>query len=312
MKLQDNQILILTHLDGSTDKITCQSSSKFNWSTDHEEADSKMFVFCKYLLDNYNVLRIIISSPDTDVAVIACYQFVENLALLDELWLKAGVGAKKIYIAIHDTSASLGPTLSRLLPVFHVVTGCDSVSAMSDIGKMSAFTYLQENIDDFSEMETFGESITNDINSNYIEGVIRFICALYDKQFKTANINELRHKLFTKKSLSGEKLPPTLDALLMHLRRAAYQCFIWKSACNPVLSLPEPVGNGWIENDAGFLSPEYMALSPVPESVLELVQCKCKKGCKTNSCSCRKSKLVCCDACFCKIDDECENIALVF
>ena len=53
-----------------------------------------------------------------------------------------------------------------------------------------------------------------------------------------------------------------------------------------------------------------MVLSPVPESVLELVQCKCKKGCKTNSCSCRKSKLVCCDACFCKIDDECENIDL--
>ena len=120
-KLQDNQILILTHLDGSTDKITCQSSSKFNWSTDHKEADSKMFVFCKYLLDNYNILRINISSPDTDVAVIACYQFVENLSLLDELWLKTGVGAKKRYIAIHDTSASLEPTLSRLLPVFHVV-----------------------------------------------------------------------------------------------------------------------------------------------------------------------------------------------
>ena len=135
---------------------------------------------------------------------------------------KTGVDAKKRYIAIHNTSASLGPTLSGLLPVFHVVTGFDSVSALSGIGKKSAFTYLQENIDDFSEMETFRESITNDINSNYIEGVIRFICALYHKQFKTANINELRHKLFTKKSLSGEKLPPTLDALLLHLRRAAY------------------------------------------------------------------------------------------
>jgi hypothetical protein len=92
----------------------------------------------------------------------------------------------------------------------------------------------------------------------------------------------------------------------MHLRRAAYQCFSWKSASDPILSLPQPVGNGWIESD-GLLSPEYMVLNSVPESVLELVQCKCGKGCKSNSCSCRKSKLVCCDACSCSIQEDCEN-----
>ena len=94
-----------------------------------------------------------------------------------------------------------------------------------------------------------------------------------------------------RKDFSGEKLPPTLDALLIHLRRAAYQCFIWKSASDLILSLPQPVGNGWIESD-GLLSPEYMVLNSFPEGVLELVQCKCGKGCKTNSCLHWKSKLV--------------------
>ena len=54
----------------------------------------------------------------------------------------------------------------------------------------------------------------------------------------------------------------------MHLRRAAYQCFIWKSAGDPILSLPQPVVNEWIES-GGLLSPEYMVLNSVPESDLE-------------------------------------------
>ena len=223
-------------------------------------------MFCKYMMDVYNVQRIIIASPDTDVAVISCYQFVDSLLLLRELWLKTGLGTKRRNIAIHDTSTPIGSILSGLLPVFHAIP----VSAFSGIGKKSAFTYLKDNVEDFSGMEAFGESANIDINSNYIEGAIRFICAFYDKQFKSANINELLHKLFTKKNFSGEKLPPTLDALLMHLHRAAYQCFIWKSASDQILSLPQPVGNGWIESD-GLLSPEYMVLNSVPESVLELV-----------------------------------------
>ena len=147
------------------------------------------------MMDVYNVQRIIIASPDTDVAVIDCYQFVDSLLLLRELWLKTGLG----------TATSTEPILPRLLPVFHAITGCDSVSAFSGIGKRSAFTYLKDNVEDFSDLEVFGESANIDINSNYIEGAIRLIYAFYDKQFKSANINELRHKLFTYKHFSGEK-----------------------------------------------------------------------------------------------------------
>ena len=111
--------------------------------------------------------------------------------------------------------------------------------------------------------------------------------------------------MFVKKSLLGEKLPPTLDALLLHLRRACYQCFIWKSACKPVLSLPTPIGNGWKGNDVdGSLKPGYMVFESAPNNVLELVPCKCKKGCQTNSCYCSKANLNCCAACLC---EHCEN-----
>ena len=91
-KLQNNQTLVLTHLNGSTTEITCQTSTKFKWTTDHEEADSKMFVICKYMMDVYNEQRIFIASPDTDVAVIACYQFVDSLLLLREQVLEQREG----------------------------------------------------------------------------------------------------------------------------------------------------------------------------------------------------------------------------
>ena len=101
-KLQNNQLLVLTHLDVSTTEITCQTSTKVNWKqiTRGGGADSKMFVFCKYMMEVYNVQRIIIASPDTDVAVIACYQFVDSLLLLRELWLKTGLGTKRRYMKV--------------------------------------------------------------------------------------------------------------------------------------------------------------------------------------------------------------------
>ena len=106
----------------------------------------------------------------------------------------------------------------------------------------------------------------------------------------------LRYKLFSRKGKVGERLPPTLDALLLHLRRASYQCFIWKSACQPILLLPSPVGNGWLEVADGFPQPKYMVFDSAPSSVCELISCKCKKGCKTNACSCKKANLNCCGA----------------
>ena len=51
--------------------------------------------------------------------------------------------------------------------------------------------------------------------------------------------------MFTKNNVSGDRLPPTLHALVFHLRIANYQTFIWKSACVPVLNLPPPTRNGW-------------------------------------------------------------------
>ena len=248
-----------------------------------------MFVIAHYLANKCELSRLIIVTPDTDVVVIACYQFVEQLHSLKELWLKTGTKKKKDlrYISINKICEKLGDSLTKLLPVLHSITGCDSVSSFADIGKKTAFNHLKSNAEEFETLQSFGNSPELDVDGSFIEPVFKFICTLYNKDFTSGDINTLRFQLFSKKGQVGKRLPLTLDSLLLDLRRANYQCYIWKSACTPILSLPSPVGNGWAEDNNGFLTPEYMIFDSAPSSVLELISCKCKKGCKNNLCSCR-------------------------
>ena len=43
---------------------------------------------------------------------------------------------------------------------------------------------------------------------------------------------------------------------------------------------------------------------PVSVSVVELAFCRCKHGCETKRCTCKKNNLICSEMCFCQ---HCEN-----
>ncbi len=82
-----------------------------------------------------------------------------------------------------------------------------------------------------------------------------------------------------------------------------FESFIRKHATSPVLASPSPVGYGWkLEGD--LLEIVWGTQEPAPESMLEYVNCKCKKGCKTKRCSCQKANLKCTELCQC---NDCEN-----
>ena len=49
MKLNSNQVVYLAKMDGSSTKVTNNGSSAIALVSDHEEADSKIFVYCYYL-----------------------------------------------------------------------------------------------------------------------------------------------------------------------------------------------------------------------------------------------------------------------
>ena len=161
-------------------KITSEEITVIDLICNHEEADSKMFVYCHFALTENMLQRIIICSPDTDVAVICCYQFVTSLSV-EQLWFKTGVGKALRYIPVHEVSNSLGLEICKLLPAFHSVTGYDSVSSLCGIGKKSAFNVLKSNVDELTDMQCFGDSPVLNLEDDFVVFCIRFICMLYDK-----------------------------------------------------------------------------------------------------------------------------------
>ena len=93
--LRSYQSVYLVNLDGMTDFATKECSKKKKFYCDHEEADTKMFAYIKFLSNTVQLKVVIIDSPDTDVAVISLYHYVTNLVLLDSIWFKTGTGNKK-------------------------------------------------------------------------------------------------------------------------------------------------------------------------------------------------------------------------
>ncbi|GBM90063.1 hypothetical protein AVEN_136000-1 [Araneus ventricosus] len=51
-----------------------------------------------------------------------------------------------------------------------------------------------------------------------------------------------------------------------------------------------------------------MERDAAPESLLKIISCNCKKGCK-NACGCRKAGLICSSLCTCSLGEACENVS---
>ena len=222
-KLSDNQLIYLAYIDVSTIEIMQQGSANLELKIDHEEVDTKMLAYGKYIATEHPIKKMIISSPDTDVAVISCFQKTSCLESMDEIWLKFGIGVNIRYLPIHDITDLLGFSVVELLPAVHSITGCDSVSSLFGIGKKNAFETLKLNSESLTDMRLFGDSPSLSIVDDHVTACVKFVCCLYDKSHEEYNINYLRYKLFTQKSLP-EKSYHQHDSLLFHFQRANYQC----------------------------------------------------------------------------------------
>ena len=82
--------------------------------------------------------KICIHATDTDVLVLAIASKLSTI----ELWLAFGHGNHFCYISAHDIAHKLGSVVSQGLPFFHALTGCDTVSSFSHVGKRNCLEYL--------------------------------------------------------------------------------------------------------------------------------------------------------------------------
>ena len=101
-----------------------------------------------------------------------------------------------------------------------------------------------------------------------------------------------------------KRFPPTLEAAQLNVKRAHFQCSIWKN-----LKLERPASldaekYGW-KKDTANKSLEILCLennTPIaPDVLMKITFCGCSSAepCKSNKCGCRQKELKCSVLCKC-------------
>lgn len=202
---------------------------------------------------------------------------------------------------------ALHPWARDHLLVAHAITGCDSVSALYNIGKKKALKVLVG--EDWQILDIFKRpDATHDDIARAGE---MFLLKMYCATARSTTLDKLRFILYLKKmktSLSTfdlHSLPPTSSAAKFHAYRAYFAVQEWLG--NP--GQLEPINWGWQLCD-GTLNPIFNDKDPAPAHILRMISCGCKTGCGKR-CMCRKSGLNCTEMCSNCIGLNCTNASPV-
>ena len=218
---------------------------------------------------------------------------------------------KTFYSYIHCFSAYFRLKQHKLIRPFVTfivsvpILGCDSTSAFHSQGKVKPLKVLDCNPEFFETFKNIGSSL---IASTVLEKELeKFVCILY-KQKEVDDVDMARYNIFRLGKYGGSDMPCTKDALYKHIRRVTFQATIWRRSLDPMMNCPDIAEHGWIVDEEGKVSIDWMDLPPAPNGILENVQCACKTGCISNRCSCRRANLKCTSLCRC---NSCSNSVVV-
>ena len=142
------------------------------------------------------------------------------------------MGKNNRFFHMNAICASLGEPRSRALPVLHAFSCFDTTSAFNGKGKKSVWQpwHVYEDI-----TETFVYLASHpfqllDVDYDHFKKIERFTVILYDKTSLLRFINDTKRELLCHKNRAMDKLTPTNDALLQHVRYAMYQAGIWTTS----------------------------------------------------------------------------------
>ena len=102
----------------------------------HTEADTRMLLHVADARQK-GMRKVAIRTVDTDVVVLAVASF--NSINPDEVWIAFGTGSSLQYIAVHQLATSMNPRQCAILPLFHALIECDTVSSLAGRGKTTTW-----------------------------------------------------------------------------------------------------------------------------------------------------------------------------
>ena len=170
---------------------------------------------------NEGILNINIRTGDTDVVVLAI-NCLTKISQIEKLYVHFGTGKNFRVIDAISLSKGIGLMISKILPLFHSFTGCDTVSSFAGKGKKTAWSVMKTYSFFAEALERLTENPNSYKDPEILSVIERYCILLYDRTSSLESVNDARRKLFPSKA-GLENIPPTQDALIEHLKRALYQ-----------------------------------------------------------------------------------------
>ena len=274
-------------------EITSQAANIVDeLNSTQEEADTRLILLAAHAVSRVT-RRWLWHQKNTDIFLL-CLAF--KCFIPASMYVKCGTQTRNRYVSISSVVAAVGGELCKCLIGMHTFTGCDTVSAFTGRGKITALRLVKQQT---SYQEMFKQLGMEWVLSYMLfQSLQEFTCKLYCSQPRTDNINELRYRLFCAKkgNIDSTQLPPCVDCLFKHASRANFQAAIWKRSLQSCQGTPTPIGSGWREDGDRFAI-DWMSGDPAPTALLELLSCSCTRSCQLPTCSCLANGLKCTDVC---------------
>ena len=156
----------------------------------------------------------------------------------------------------------------------------------------------------FGGLVSFGQM---DIDEEMVILAEKFFVRCICKDENINTFDQLRNMVYYKKSkkLDLERFPPTSSSILLHIKRAYLQQYVWLRSLFAKSLVIDPIEDGYKlrEDDDEVMKPNIMTISlsedlPIP--------CKCGKCARVNVCICHVNNIQCCQYCNCKAE-TCQN-----
>ena len=244
-------------------------------SCNHEEADTRVVVHLLHALQSSSVAMIY--TGDTDVVVIVLSNYHHFMAVNSgaDIWILFKAGKQTKMIHMNAVASVLGETTCKGLALFHALTGSDTTSSFKFKGKRYCFK-TKNKVPSIMEEFAIAANTPFHISPKLNDAVMRFVCILYSNADEN-NVNLVRMRMFCQKTRDIERIPPTSDALVQHIKRSIFQASIWTTAYDPQTPDQQPINHRWMERDNKFF-PIGTTISLAKDVFDFVVKCSCKKS----------------------------------
>lgn len=150
----------------------------------HEEADTCLLLHVTDAVQK-GFKKVTIHTVDTVVVVLAIALFRKIKP--EEMWIAFGKGTSFRHICVYEIANKLDPSTCAALPLFHALTGCDTVSAFAGRGKKTAretWKAFPEVTKAFNEILQMQADVSEQANSQ----LEHFFILMYDRTSETTTV----------------------------------------------------------------------------------------------------------------------------